>query len=73
VSAGGGFDREELARLTERLKGLRHMLEVLSAVARQGIAATDGHVIAEHPELDDLNRELDNTYPTAFDDPGSTA
>jgi hypothetical protein len=68
VSGEGGLDREEVARLTERLNGLKHTIEEMAAVAREGIAALDSHVVAEHPDLGDLGDELRNVYGAAFED-----
>lgn len=63
------FDREEAARLTERLRGLKRMLKEMSALAAEGITVIDSYVIAEHPDLDDLGHELRNVYGGAFDNP----
>lgn len=64
----GGIDREEMARLMERLGGLKRTIEEMSAVAREGIAALDSHVVAEHPDLSGLGDELRNVYGNAFED-----
>lgn len=68
MSENGGIDREEMARVMERLANLRRTMEEMGAAAREGIAALDSHVVAEHPDLGDLGDELRNIYGTAFDD-----
>lgn len=66
MSGEGGIDREEMARMMERLNGLKRTIEEMGAVAREGIAALDSHVVAEHPDLGDLGDELRNVYGDAF-------
>jgi hypothetical protein len=64
----GGIDREEMARMMERLNGIKRTIEEMGAVAREGIAALDSHVVSDHPDLSDLGDELRNVYGGAFDD-----
>jgi hypothetical protein len=63
------LDRDQLAAATQRLNALGEAAATMGALARQLTAGLDRFVIADHPDLDDLNNELDNLYPTAFDDP----
>lgn len=66
--SGKGLDRDQMAQLTERLKGIARLSDEMAAVAREGISALDSHVVAEHPDLGDLGDELRNVYGGAFED-----
>lgn len=59
----------DLAATTDRLKALGEVATAMGSLARQLTAGLDRFVIADHPDLDDLNHELDNLYGGAFDDP----
>lgn len=68
MSGEGGIDREEIASLTERLRKIAEISKELGDVAREATGAIDDHVVADHPDLDDLSHELRNVYGNAFDD-----
>jgi hypothetical protein len=69
VSEERRIDPAEIAELTARLHALTRMSKEMGAIAREGTAAIDEFVVAEHPDLSGLGDEMRNVYPDAFDDP----
>ncbi|MFJ5802692.1 hypothetical protein [Streptomyces decoyicus] len=59
--------RPNIQEMTEKLRALRATIDSMGKAARDGIRALDQHQIADHPDLDDLNRSMDNLYGRGFD------
>ncbi|MFF8250090.1 hypothetical protein [Streptomyces griseus] len=57
----------DLKGITEGLRKASAALEQMREAARSARSGGDRLVIADHPELDDLNRSLNNLYGNSFD------
>ncbi len=51
--------------MTDNLQDVADAFRQLGAAASRASGGCDKLVIADHPDLDDLNRTLDNLYPDA--------
>lgn len=53
---------------TSAMQSLLAAFQGLGPAVRKAAASVDHFTIAEHPDLDNLNHELNNLYGGAFDD-----
>lgn len=61
-------DRSRAGYQSERARALTEVATAMWTVSRRLTAGLDRYVVSTHPDLAALDEELDNTYPTAFDD-----
>lgn len=59
--------RDRADALSARLKRLRDTVRRLGEAADAGARSVDRYTVAEHPDLDALNHELNNLYGQSFD------
>lgn len=64
---GVAVDQEQINNITESLRKAGAVLQRLGDAAKTAGRALDRYTIAEHPDLDALNLELNNLYGNSFD------
>lgn len=57
----------DLTKVTSGLGEVAAALRSLSATVQKAAPSADRIVVADHPDLDTLNHELNNLYGSAFD------
>lgn len=59
--------RDRMQELRARLEQLQGLSRCVGEAAREGTFALNRFTIADHPDLDALNHELNNLYGQSFD------
>lgn len=61
------MDQDRWKDLTETIRKLGEEFQKIGDAAKGAARAQDGYTIAEHPDLDILDLELNNFYGNSFD------
>lgn len=59
--------KPDLKKLSESMLKTAEAFDRLGAAARSAGSSTDRLVIADHPDLDEVNRTMNNLYGNSFD------